>query len=116
MFTLYKSESSNLENFNYLDIEKFNSLSIFEKYNMSLNENNALIGIDATCSVYQVIGALIRDPIMLTETNVIGDGRKKDFYVKLVQEFKKKISYDKIKELYENYLKTIDNSNDSPLT
>jgi hypothetical protein len=71
------------------DIKK-NSLNFFEKINYEIHRGNALIGIDATNSAYQIIGGLLRDEKIMELTNIIGT-EKKDLYTDILNTFKEKL-------------------------
>jgi len=102
LFTLKTTEESENMNKPELSDIKKNSLNFFEKINYEIHRGNALIGIDATNSAYQIIGGLLRDEKIMELTNIIGT-EKKDLYTDILNTFKEKLDWDQLETFYKTY-------------
>lgn len=103
-FTFYDKVTTDIK----LSENKINTLNEYEKLNLEINQENALIGIDATASVYQIIGGLIYDKEMLKYTNVIKNdsNEKLDIYTYIIDATKKALDYKEIENLYNKCIRT----------
>lgn len=105
LFTFSNSPvtKSYTDNFNKVN------LNIWERLNLVNHHENAILGWDATCSAYQIIGGIMRDKNLLLYTNVIGNNRL-DLYDKVLEEFNNTISADALFDKYTNYLNNLQSS------